>query len=36
MIELWKKQPHHDLSFRFGYPDKENHNHLLVMHRAAK
>jgi hypothetical protein len=36
MIALWKKQPHRDLPFRFGYPDKENHNHLLVMRRAAK
>jgi hypothetical protein len=36
MIEMWKKQPHRDLPFRFGYPDKQNHNHLLVMRRAPK
>jgi len=29
-IKLWKDQPHRDLPFRFGYPDKEKHNHLLV------
>jgi hypothetical protein len=36
MIALWKTQPHRDLKFRFGYPDKEDHNHLLVMRRATK
>jgi hypothetical protein len=36
MIALWKDQPHRDLKFRFGYPDKQEHNHLLVMRRAAK
>lgn len=36
MIALWKKQPHRDLPFRFGYPDKQDHNHMLVMRRAAK
>ncbi len=36
MIEMWKQQPHRDLPFRFGYPDKEDHNHLLVMRRAPK
>ena len=29
-IKLWKNQPHHDLPFRFGYPDGEKHNHLMV------
>jgi len=30
-VELWKTEPHRDLPFRFGYPDKEKHNHLMVM-----
>jgi len=29
-VKLWADQPHRDLPFRFGYPDKEKHNHLLV------
>ncbi len=29
-VKLWKTQPHHDLPFRFGYPDNANHNHLMV------
>ena len=29
-IKLWKDQPHHDLPFRFGYPDAANHNHLMI------
>jgi hypothetical protein len=36
MIAMWKEQPHRDLPFRFGYPDKEQHNHMLVMRRAPK
>ena len=28
--KLWKDQPHRDLPFRFGYPDKEKNNHMLV------
>ncbi|HEY6036576.1 MAG TPA: hypothetical protein VIV58_19995 [Kofleriaceae bacterium] len=29
-VKLWKKNPHHDLPFRFGYPDAEKHNHLMI------
>jgi hypothetical protein len=29
-IKLWQEQPHRDLPFRFGYPDQDKHNHLLV------
>ena len=29
-IKLWKNQPHHDLPFRFGYPDNAKHNHLMI------
>jgi hypothetical protein len=36
MIAMWKEQPHRELPFRFGYPDKEQHNHMLVMRRAPK
>ena len=27
---MWKEQPHRPLPFRFGYPDAEKHNHLMV------
>jgi hypothetical protein len=30
-VKLWKSQPHRDLAFRFGYPDSEKHNHLMIM-----
>ncbi|HTL32109.1 MAG TPA: hypothetical protein VL326_03230 [Kofleriaceae bacterium] len=30
-IKLWAEEPHRDLPFRFGYPDKDKHNHLMVM-----
>jgi hypothetical protein len=29
-IKLWKSQPHRPLPFRFGYPDLNKHNHLMV------
>jgi len=29
-VKLWKAQPHHDLPFRFGYPDAAKHNHLMI------
>ena len=36
----WKKlyaaQPKRPLGFRFGYPDKELHNHLIIMRRRAQ
>jgi len=31
LIKLWTDEPHRDLPFRFGYPDKDKHNHLMVM-----
>jgi hypothetical protein len=31
LVKLWKSQPHRDLEFRFGYPDAEKHNHLMIM-----
>ena len=30
-VKLWKSQPHRDLAFRFGYPDADKHNHLMIM-----
>ncbi len=29
-IKMWKAQPHRNLPFRFGYPDSEKKNHLLI------
>jgi hypothetical protein len=29
-IKMWKQQPHRDLPFRFGYPDSEKHNHMMI------
>jgi hypothetical protein len=29
-VKLWKDNPHHDLPFRFGYPDNAKHNHLMI------
>jgi len=29
-VKLWKEQPHRALPFRFGYPDAEKHNHLMI------
>jgi hypothetical protein len=29
-IKLWKSQPHRDLPFRFGYPDGDKHNHMMI------
>jgi hypothetical protein len=29
-VKLWKAQPHRDLPFRFGYPDADKHNHLMI------
>ncbi|HSD90001.1 MAG TPA: hypothetical protein VLB44_20865 [Kofleriaceae bacterium] len=36
LIKLWKEQPHQDLPFRFGYPDKDKHNHLMVMRPKSR
>jgi hypothetical protein len=33
---LWQSQKHRNLPFRFGYPDKAGHFHLLVTRRKAK
>jgi hypothetical protein len=33
---LWKAQPQRELPFRYGYPDNNHNNHLLVMKPAAK
>lgn len=30
-VKLWADQPHRDLPFRFGYPDKDKKNHMMVM-----
>jgi len=32
-VELWAGQPVRALPFGFGYPDKENHDHLLITRR---
>ena len=29
-VKMWKKQPHRDLPFRFGYPDSDKHNHMMI------
>ena len=34
-VKMWKKQPHRDLPFRFGYPDAAKHNHLMIMRPKA-
>ncbi len=30
MIKLWADQPQRELPFRFGYPDKDKHGHLMI------
>jgi hypothetical protein len=34
-VKLWKSQPHRDLPFRFGYPDEEKRNHLMITRPKA-
>jgi hypothetical protein len=34
-VKMWKKQPHRDLPFRFGYPDAEKHNHMMITRPKA-
>jgi hypothetical protein len=34
--ELYKAQPKRELAFRFGYPDKKLHGHLIIMKKKAK
>ena len=29
-VKMWKKQPQRPLPFRFGYPDQDKKNHLMV------
>ena len=33
--KLFASQPAHDLAFRYGYPDRDGHAHLIVTHRPA-
>lgn len=35
-VKLWKQQPHRPLPFRFGYPDAEKHNHMMITKPRAK
>jgi len=35
-VKLWKTQPTRALPFRFGYPDAEKHNHLMITKPRAK
>ena len=35
MVKLWADQPARELPFRFGYPDKDKHDHLMVMRPKA-
>ncbi len=30
LVKLWKSQPRRELPFRFGYPDAEKRNHLMI------
>ena len=30
MIDLWKTNPQQPLPFQFGYPDKNEHDHMMV------
>jgi len=32
--ELWRSQPHRDITFRYGYPDVNHRGHLMVTRRA--
>jgi hypothetical protein len=36
MVKMWKKQPKRPLPFRFGYPDQDKNNHLMVTRPKAK
>lgn len=31
LVRMWAEQERRDLPFRFGYPDRDKHNHLMVM-----
>lgn len=34
--KLFASQPPHDLAFRYGYPDKHGHAHLVITHRSPR
>jgi hypothetical protein len=34
-VKMWKAQPHRPLPFRFGYPDSEKQNHLMITRPRA-
>jgi len=34
--KLFDSQPAHELAFRYGYPDKHGHAHLVITHRPAR
>lgn len=36
MVKMWAKQPKRPLPFRFGYPDQDKHNHLMITRPKAK
>jgi hypothetical protein len=35
MVKLWAKNQERELPFRFGYPDAEDHNHLMITRRPG-
>ncbi|HTR50788.1 MAG TPA: hypothetical protein VMJ10_08790 [Kofleriaceae bacterium] len=35
MVKLWASQPHRKLPFRYGYPDKDKHVHLMITAKDA-
>ncbi len=35
MVKLWARNPERALPFRFGYPDAEDHNHLMITRRPG-
>jgi hypothetical protein len=32
--KLWQSNPHHDLAFRYGYPDSHHHSHLMITRKT--
>ncbi len=35
MKRLFKTNPQHDLAFRYGYPDRDSHAHMIVTHKPS-
>jgi hypothetical protein len=35
MVKLWKQNPQHDMPFRYGYPDRDHHGHMMVTRPAS-